>query len=40
MRPGASYTENELGDSPKKEPIKLGFLELLRKLFRKLLITF
>jgi hypothetical protein len=40
MRPGTSYTENELGNPPKKEPIKVGFLELLRKLFRKLLITF
>jgi hypothetical protein len=39
MKPGASYTENELGNPPKKE-VKNSFLELLRKMFRKLLITF
>lgn len=39
MKPGATYTENELGDPPKKE-IKNSFLELLKKLLRKLLITF
>ncbi len=39
MKPGASYTENELGDPPKKE-VKKSFLELLKQFFRKLLITF
>jgi len=39
MISGTSYTENELGDPPKKE-VKNSFFELLEKLFKKLLITF
>jgi len=35
-----SYTENELGDSPKKQIKENLFIRLLKKLFNKLLITF